>query len=59
VAERFLSSLINKFGKQSVSTADYGTWYPHACRFLKLRHNIHPPFEKEKHYRKDDANYQI
>jgi putative transposase len=48
VAERFIASLINKFGKHPVLTADGGgTWYPpQACQFLKLKHHIHSPFEK-------------
>ena len=45
VAERFLSDLVKIHGKHPVST-DGGTWYPQACRFLKLRHHIHSPFEK-------------
>jgi putative transposase len=45
VAERFIASLIDEFGKHPVST-DGGTWYPQACRFLKLKHHIHSPFEK-------------
>jgi putative transposase len=45
VAERFLSNLLKGYGKHSVST-DGGTWYPMACRFLKLRHHLHSPFEK-------------
>ena len=45
VAERFLSSLINTYGKHPIST-DGGTWYPQACRFLKLKHHLHSPFEK-------------
>jgi putative transposase len=45
VAERFIASLIDEFGKHPVS-ADGGTWYPQACRFLKLKHHIHSPFEK-------------
>ena len=32
-------------GKHPVST-DGGTWYPQACRFLKLNHHIHSSFEK-------------
>ena len=28
-----------------VST-DGGTWYPQACRFLRLHHHIHSPYEK-------------
>ena len=45
VAERFLSLLIQDHGKHLVSR-DGGTWYPQACRFLKLRHHLHSPFEK-------------
>lgn len=45
VAERFIASLIDEFGKHPVST-DGGTWYPQACQFLKLKHHIHSPFEK-------------
>src|SRR5215212_8887713 len=46
VAERFIASLINKFGKHPVST-DGGTWYPlQACQFLKLKHHLHSPLEK-------------
>ncbi len=45
VTERFIASLINIYGKHHVST-DGGTWYPHACKFLKLRHHLHSPFEK-------------
>ena len=46
VAERFIQSLIRKYGEHPVSTDD-GTWYPQACRFLKIRHNLHSAFEKE------------
>ncbi|KAA2281113.1 DDE-type integrase/transposase/recombinase [Candidatus Nitrosocosmicus agrestis] len=45
VAERFLSGLIRIHGRQPGST-DGGTWYPMACRFLKLKHHIHSPYEK-------------
>ncbi|MDP9015420.1 MAG: DDE-type integrase/transposase/recombinase [Thermoproteota archaeon] len=45
VAERFLSGLVKIHGKHSVST-DGGTWYPQACRFLKIRHHIHSSYEK-------------
>ena len=45
VAERFIASLINMHGKHPVST-DGGTWYPQACRFLKLKHHLHSPLEK-------------
>jgi len=45
VAERFISGLVKICGKHPVST-DGGTWYPQACRFLKLNHHIHSPLEK-------------
>ena len=45
VAERFLSNIIREYGKHPVST-DGGTWYPLACKFLKLEHHIHSSYEK-------------
>jgi len=45
IGERFLSGLVKVRGKHPVST-DGGTWYPQACRFLKLKHHIHSPLEK-------------
>jgi putative transposase len=45
VAERFISDVIKNHGKHPVST-DGGTWYPQACRFLKLKHHMHSSFEK-------------
>jgi putative transposase len=45
VAERFLSHIFDKYGKHQVSL-DGGTWYPQACKFLKLKHHLHSPFEK-------------
>lgn len=45
VAERFLSGVVKIHGNHPVST-DGGTWYPQACRFLKLNHHIHSSFEK-------------
>ena len=45
VAERFIHELSTTYGKQSVSTDD-GTWYPQACKFLKLEHHLHSKFEK-------------
>jgi putative transposase len=47
VAERFIAGLVNTYGKYPVST-DGGTWYPQACRFLKLDHHIHSPLEKSR-----------
>ena len=40
VAERFLSSIVDEYGQHTVST-DGGTWYPQACKFLKIDHHIH------------------
>jgi putative transposase len=45
VAERFISDVINNHGKHPVSI-DGGTWYPQACRFLRLKHHILSSFEK-------------
>src|SRR5438093_29217 len=46
VDERFLQELIKKYGKYPAST-DGGSWYPQACRFLKLyHHHIHSYYEK-------------
>ena len=45
VAEQFIQSLIRKYGKHNIST-DGGTWYPQACRFLKVTHHIHSSIEK-------------
>ncbi len=45
ISERFLSGIVKVHGKHPVST-DGGTWYPQACRFLKLKHHLHSSFEK-------------
>ncbi len=45
VTERFLSDVVEKYGEHSVST-DGGTWYPQACRFLKLNHHLHSSMRK-------------
>jgi len=45
VAERFLDGLTKEYGRHPVST-DGGTWYPQACKFLKLQHHLHSSFEK-------------
>jgi putative transposase len=44
-AEQFISKLIKIYGKHPVST-DGGSWYPQACRFLKVNHRIHFTLEK-------------
>ena len=46
VAEKFIAGLTKVYDKHSFSTADGGTWYPQACKFLKLKHHIHSSFEK-------------
>ena len=45
LAEQFVSRLVGIHGQHPVST-DGGTWYPQACRFLRLPHHIHSPYEK-------------
>jgi putative transposase len=45
VAENFIRSLVEKYGKHTVYT-DGGTWYPQACNILGLKHYLHPPLEK-------------
>ena len=40
VAERFLSYVLDKYGKHQVSS-DGGTWYLQACKFLNLYHHLH------------------
>ncbi|HEY6534586.1 MAG TPA: DDE-type integrase/transposase/recombinase [Candidatus Nitrosocosmicus sp.] len=45
ISERILSEAVNMYGKHQVSS-DGGTWYPLACRFLKINHHIHSSFEK-------------
>ncbi|MEJ7642918.1 MAG: DDE-type integrase/transposase/recombinase [Candidatus Nitrosocosmicus sp.] len=49
VAERFLSGLLEEHGAHPVST-DGGTWYPQACRFLRVEHHIHSSYEKKHHH---------
>lgn len=46
VAERFLSDIVDEYGQHPVLTDDGGTWYPQACKFLKLKHHIHSSYEK-------------
>ncbi len=45
VAESFIRSLVEKYGKHTVYT-DGGTWYPQACNFLRLKHTLHSTLEK-------------
>jgi putative transposase len=45
VAENFIRSLVDKYGRHTVYT-DGGTWYPQACNFLYLKHRMHYSLEK-------------
>jgi putative transposase len=45
VAEKFIRSLVEKYGRHTVYT-DEGTWYPEACNLLGLKHHLHSPLEK-------------
>ncbi len=45
VAERFISKLIKINGKRPISTDGGGTWYPQACRLLKIEHYLHSHYE--------------
>ena len=45
VAEKFIRSLVDKYGKHTVYT-DGGHWYPEACNRLKLKHYLHSSIEK-------------
>ena len=45
VAEKFIKSLLSKYGKHTVYT-DGGTWYDEACNVLRLKHYLHSPFQK-------------
>jgi len=45
VAEKFICSLVEKYGRDTVYT-DGGTWYHEACNILKLKHYLHSSIEK-------------
>jgi putative transposase len=47
VVERFIVSLINKYGKHPVST-DGGTWYPQSFKFLKPKYHLRSSLEKSR-----------
>jgi putative transposase len=57
VAENFIRSLVEKYGRHTVYT-DGGTWYPQACNFLHLKHRLHSPLEKSLIDRKSNAVFQ-
>ena len=46
VVEKFISSLIKIYGKHPIVSTEGETWYPQACRFLKLKHHLHPRLRK-------------
>ena len=45
VAEKFIRSLNEKYGKHTVYT-DGSTWYDEACNVLRLKHYLHSSVEK-------------
>ena len=45
VAEKFIRSLVEKYGKHTVYT-DGGTWYDEACNVIGLKHYLHSPLQK-------------
>ena len=45
VAEKFIRSVVSKYGKHTVYT-DGGTWYDEACNVLRLKHYLHSHFRK-------------
>jgi putative transposase len=45
VAEKFIRSLVQKYGKHTVYT-DGGTWYDEACNLIGLKHYLHSSIEK-------------
>ena len=45
VAEKFIRSLVAKYGNY-LGYTDGGTYYPEACKILRLKHNLHSSFEK-------------
>ena len=45
IAEKFIRSLVEKYGKHTVYT-DGGTWYEQACNVIGLKHHLHSSIEK-------------
>ena len=48
VAERFIQKFAREYGKHPVRTDGDSTWYPQACRFLKLHHHTHSYYYEKK-----------
>jgi putative transposase len=56
--QNVLSNILNEYGEHPISTDGEGTWYPQACKFLKIGHHLHSTYEKSIiertiHYIKD------
>jgi len=47
VAEKFIRSLVSKYGKHTIYT-DGGTWYEEACNVIGLKHYLHTFFNRKK-----------
>jgi putative transposase len=47
VAEKFIRSLVEKYGGRHTVYTDGGTWYHEACNVLRLKHYLHSTLEKE------------
>jgi putative transposase len=45
VAEKFIRSLVSKYGKHTVYT-DGGIWYDEVCNVIGLKHYLHSSFHK-------------
>ncbi len=43
VAEKFIRSLVSKYGKHTVYTDNGGTWYDKPCNIIGLKHYLHSP----------------
>ena len=46
IAEIFIRSLVTKYGKHTVYTADVGKWYDEACNIIGLKYYLHSSIEK-------------
>ena len=46
VAENFIRSLVDKYGRHTTVYTVSGTWYLQTCTFLHLKHRLHSPLEK-------------
>jgi hypothetical protein len=46
VAENFIHSLVDKYGRHTVYSEMVEDGIPEACNFLHLKHRLHSPLEK-------------